>query len=171
MAMNQKQRDYFVDRVKSLTKDKINALKALHAGTIQEIASEKYDEFLTTLGLEEEMKTLKLAETMYDNQVAKIEGILDGLSDIHPGGSNNFYTRRSDAHQGYDKYLQECCREVAKKDFYNTNAGEELKSLEETQREAVDTIMMDGSKVSDLTLKLQGILGKNGIQLLVEGAQ
>ena len=40
MAMNQKQRDHFVDRVKSLTKDKINAIRALHAGQIQKIADE-----------------------------------------------------------------------------------------------------------------------------------
>jgi len=47
----------------------------------------------------------------------------------------------------------------------------ELKALEETQQQAIDTIMMDGSKVADLTLKLNGILGKSGMQLLVEGVQ
>ena len=61
MAMNQKQRDYFVDRVKSLTEDKINALKAMHAAEIQNISDAKYIEFISALGLEEDMNRLEHA--------------------------------------------------------------------------------------------------------------
>ena len=172
MAMNQKQRDHFVDRVKDLTRDKINALKAMHAGQIQSIADEKYDDFVLALGLQEDMDQLEKAETIWDEECLRIQGILNGLTDIHPSGKDRVYTHRSDAHQLYKEYLNECCRAVAEKEFYNTEAGQELKGLEETQRKAVDTIMMDGSKVADLTLKLNGILGNSGLQLLVgEGVQ
>ena len=117
------------------------------------------------------MDQLKTAEMVWDEQTTKIQGIIDGLSDIHPGGKERIYVNRSNAHNNFQKYLNECCRAVAEKEFYNTEAGQELKNLEETQQHAVDTIMMDGSKVADLTLKLNGILGKSGMQLLVEGVQ
>ena len=42
MAMNQTQRDYFVDRVKEKCKDRISSIRALHATSIQNIADEKY---------------------------------------------------------------------------------------------------------------------------------
>ena len=171
MAMNQKQRDHFIDRVREKCSGKISALKALHAGQIQAVADEKYHDFVTSLGLQEDMNQLQTAETILDEQCLKIQSILDGLSDIHPGGKERIYISRSDAHKSFKKYLNECCRSVAEKEFYNTEAGQELKNLEETQQHAVDTIMMDGSKVADLTLKLNGILGKSGMQLLVEGVQ
>ena len=169
MAMNQKQRDHFIDRVREKCSGKISALKALHAGQIQAVADEKYHDFVSSLGLQEDMNQLQTAETIWDEQCIKIQGILDGLSEIHPGGKERIYISRSDAHKSFKQYLNECCRAVAEKDFYNTEAGQELKELEETQRQAVDTIMMDGSKVADLTLKLNGILGNSGLQLLVEG--
>ena len=171
MAMNQKQRDHFIDRVKEKCSGKISALKALHAGQIQKVADEKYLDFISSLGLKEDMNQLKTAEMVWDEQTTKIQGIIDGLSDIHPGGRERIYVNRSNAHNNFQKYLNECCRAVAEKEFYNTEAGQELKDLEETQQHAIDTIMMDGSKVQDLTLKLNGILGKNGMQLLAEGVQ
>ena len=171
MAMNQKQRDHFIDRVREKCSNKISALKALHAGQIQTVADEKYNDFVSSLGLQEDMDQLKTAEVIWDEQCIKIQGIIDGLSDIHPTGKERIYTSRSDAHRSYNKYLKECCRAVAEKEFYNTEAGQELKALEDTQTHAIDTIMMDGSKVQDLTLKLNGILGKSGMQLLVEGVQ
>ena len=171
MAMNQKQRDHFIDRVKEKCSGKISALKALHAGQIQTVADEKYQDFVSSLGLQEDMDQLKTAERIWDEQTTKIQGIIDGLSDIHPTGKERIYVSRSDSHRYFQKYLNECCRAVAEKEFYNTEAGEELKALEDTQTHAIDTIMMDGSKVQDLTLKLNGILGKSGMQLLVEGVQ
>ena len=171
MAMNQKQRDHFIDRVREKCSGKISALKALHAGQIQTVADEKYQDFVSSLGLQEDMDQLKTAERIWDEQTTKIQGIIDGLSDIHPTGKERIYVSRSDSHRNFQKYLNECCRAVAEKEFYNTEAGEELKALEDTQTHAIDTIMMDGSKVQDLTLKLNGILGKSGMQLLVEGVQ
>ena len=171
MAMNQKQRDHFIDRIKDKCNDKISALKAMHAGQIQRIADEKYNDFVIALEIDEDMNQLKTAEGIWDEQCIRIQGILDGLGDIHPAGKEKIYTHRSNAHKSFKQYLQDCCRAVAEKEFYNTEAGEELKALEDTQTHAIDTIMMDGSKVQDLTLKLNGILGKSGMQLLVEGVQ
>ena len=171
MAMNQKQRDHFIDRVREKCSGKISALKALHAGQIQAVADEKYHDFVSSLGLQEDMNQLQTAETIWDEQCIKIQGILDGLSDLHPEGREHIYVHRSNSYRDFKKYIQECCRAVAEKEFYNTEAGQELKALEDTQTHAIDTIMMDGSKVADLTLKLNGILGKSGMQLLVEGVQ
>ena len=174
MAMNQKQRDHFVDRVKSLTRDKINAIRAMHAGQIQEIASKNYEEFVRVLGLEEDMNALKTAYQVTMETAPRVQGQLEGLSNLLPVTGNGYshnspslYWTKSDAHSTFEEYLRACCKATAEKEFYNTEAGQELKALEETQQQAIDTIMMDGSKVQDLTLKLNGILGKSDLQLTI----
>ena len=172
MAMNQKQRDHFIDRVKEKCSGKISQLKALHAAQIQATSEMKYHEFVSALDLHEDMEALNTAETIWKQEVDKIRGTLAGLKDIHPDGKETFYLSCSDAYSTFKKYLSECCRATAEREFYNTEAGQELKALEETQRHAIDTIMMDGSKVQDLTLKLNGILGKSNLQLTIgEGVQ
>ena len=168
MAMNQKQRDHFVDRVKSLTRDKINSIRALHAGQIQEIASKNYEDFVRVLGLEDDMNALKTAYQVTMETAPRVKGQLEGLSNILPQHSNpSLYWSKGDAHSTFEEYLRACCKATAEKEFYNTEAGQELKALEETQQQAIDTIMMDGSKVQDLTLKLNGILGKSDLQLTI----
>ena len=74
MAMNQKQRDHFIDRVREKCSGKISALKALHAGQIQAVADEKYQDFVSSLGLQEDMDQLKTAERIWDEQTTKIQG-------------------------------------------------------------------------------------------------
>ena len=92
----------------------------------------------------------------------------NGYSHSNP----SLYWTKSNAHSTFEEYLRACCKATAEKEFYNTEAGQELKALEETQQQAIDTIMMDGSKVQDLTLKLNGILGKSDLQLTIgEGVQ
>ena len=168
MAMNQKQRDHFVDRVKSLTSDKINALKALHAGTIQQISDDKYDEFVRALGLDEDMHALKTAFDVTNEVSPRLRGKLEGMVDLLPKGSHHpLYWSSSDAHKHFHSFISAICKATAEKEFNNTEAGAELRVLEETQQQAVDTIMMDGSKVQDLTLKLNGILGKSNLQLTI----
>ena len=173
MAMNQKQRDHFVDRVKSLTRDKINSIRALHAGQIQEIASKNYEDFVRVLGLEDDMHALKTANDIIMNTAPRVKGQLEGLSNLLPESNKynhsnpSLYWQKGDAHTTFESYLRACCKATAEKEFYNTEAGQELKALEETQQQAIDTIMMDGSKVQDLTLKLNGILGKSDLQLTI----
>ena len=178
MAMNQKQRDHFVDRVKSLTRDKINSIRALHAGQIQEIASKNYEDFVRVLGLEDDMHALKTAYQVTMETAPRVKGQLEGLSNLLPEvngythSNPSLYWSKGDAHSTFEEYLRACCKATAEKEFYNTEAGQELKALEETQQQAIDTIMMDGSKVQDLTLKLNGILGKSDLQLTIgEGVQ
>ena len=76
MGMNQKQRDYFVDRVTSLTEDKISTLRALHAAEIQQIAEEKYNEFVSAIGLAEDMDAIKRAEDTLRDIGPKVKAIL-----------------------------------------------------------------------------------------------
>ena len=175
VMMNQKQRDHFVDRVKSLTKDKINAIRALHAGQIQKIADEKYEEFVNAVGLKEDMHALKTAYDVTMETAPRVRGLLEGLSNLLPESTYSnpsLYWQTGNAHETFENYLRVCCKATAEKEFYNTEAGQELKALEETQQQAIDTIMMDGSKVQDLTLKLNGILGKSDLQLTIgEGVQ
>tara|TARA_Y100000593_G_C4307396_1_gene336443 strand:+ start:2086 stop:2616 length:531 start_codon:yes stop_codon:yes gene_type:complete len=171
MAMNQTQRDHFCNRVREKCDTKINNIRAQYSAEIQSIADSKYHEFVSALGLEEDMHALKTAQQIQTETGNKVKGILDGLVDIHPtGGKGSYggslYASKSDMYEVYSKYLKDCCRATAEKEFLNSDAGQELKSLEETKTRAIDTIMMDGSKVEELTLKLDTILGKNGLQLL-----
>ena len=168
MGMNQKQRDHFVDRVKSLTRDKISALKALNAGTIQQISDDKYDEFVKALGLDEDMHALKTANDITHETAPRLRSKLEGMTDLLPdGGHYPLYWSQCNAHENFYSFISAICKATAEKEFYNTEAGQELKALEETQQQAIDTIMMDGSKVQDLTLKLNGILGKSDLQLTI----
>jgi len=178
MAMNQKQRDHFIDRVNDKCGSKIAEIKALNATVIQNISDAKYDEFIEVLGLKEDMQILQEAEQVQEEIGVKIKGTLQGLEDLHPNYKKNeynddnyFYASSSTYYHCYSKFLKACCKATAEKEFYLTDAGKELKALEDTRQQAVDTIMMDGSNCQDLTQKLNGILGVSGLQLLANGSQ
>lgn len=173
MAMNQKQRDYFIDRVKELTKSHINQLKAKYASEIQTLADEKYKEFLEGVGVYSDMDSLKTAESVQSSIHERMFGVVEGMKEVYSSAMTdypNYYTS-CNYYDRYNTYFKACCRAIAKEEFAKTEGGQELESLENTQREAIDTIMMDGSKVSELTMKLNKILGNSGIELLSGGAK
>ena len=171
MAMNQKQRDYFVDRVKELTKSHINQLKAKHATKIQALADEKYKEFLAGIEVSDDMTSLKAAENVQNSIHDRMLGVVEGIAEGYPEatGDRPLYYNKCNYYERYNTYFRSCCRAIAKEEFSKTKPGKELSKLENTRRDAIDTIMMDGSKVSDLTLKLNKILGDSGIALLTGG--
>ena len=78
----------------------------------------------------------------------------------------NGYYSDCNYYQKHDEYLRSCCRVIAKDEFYKTEAGQELKSLERTQDSAIDTVMLDGCNSVELTAKLNDILGNSGLALL-----
>ena len=172
--MNQKQRDYFVERVESLCKDRINTLKATSATEIQRIANEKYNEFVCELNLDNEMGKIKAAEDVLANLVPQVKSILNSIKDLrttksnHPYSDNGVgYYQSSNAYSTFTEYLMDCCESVSKKEFYKTDAGKEIKALEDYKSKAIDTIMMDGSKVTELTVKLNNILSNCNLQLSI----
>ena len=168
MALNQKQRDYFIDRVNRLTDQKLAEKKARHASEIQKIADEKYREFLESLGIEDDMDNLNQVEKDWKVLKLKLEGVMEALNDVNPPDlkfNNNFYSNK-DVHSTFKNHLTRTCRHIAKNEFYKTEAGRDIKVMEDTKTRAIDTIMMDGSKAQDLSLKLNGILAECGIQLL-----
>ena len=173
--MNQKQRDYFVNRVTALTSDKIKSLKAMHAGNIQKISDDKYNDFVEALGLSDQLNHIKTAQDVLEETSRKVLSILKGVSELLPEYDNSYdkpslyMGARTDVYAIFENYLRACCKEQATKEFYKTQEGAEIDNLERSQREAIDTIMMDGCKVDDLTLKLNSILENTGVQLLKEG--
>ena len=164
--MNQKQRDYFVDRIKTLTKTRINQIKATHAVEIQDLANQKYEEFLDGIGVLEDMTALKTAESIEKEVHQRMLGVTEGLKDLYPDADSTGYYSGSDYYEKHDRFLRSCCRVIAKDEFYKTEAGKELKELERTQENAIDTVMLDGCKVEELTAKLNDILSNSGLALL-----
>ena len=173
MAMNQKQRDYFINRVKDLTKSHINQLKAKYASEIQALADEKYKEFLEGIEVSDDMLSLKAAENVQNSVHERMQGIVEGISEGYPDARPDrpLYYNTCNYYERYNTYFRSCCRAIAKEEFSKTKPGKELSKLENTQREAIDTIMMDGSKISELTMKLNKILSNSGIELLSGGAK
>ena len=164
--MNQKQRDYFVDRIKTLTKTRINQIKATHAAEIQALADQKYKEFLDGIGVLEDMEALKTAQDIQQEVNQRMIGVVQGLRELYPDAESHAYYNECNYYEKHNAFLMSCCRVIAKDEFYKTKAGQELKELEKTQDTAIDTVMLDGCKVQELTAKLNNILGNSGLKLI-----
>ena len=164
--MNQKQRDYFVDRIKTLTKTRINQIRATHASEIQDLADQKYNEFLDGIGVLEDMEALKTAQSIQREANERMTGVVEGLKELYPDARSDGYYSECTYYDKHNSFLRSCCRVIAKDEFYKTEAGQELKELEKTQETAIDTVMLDGCKVQELTAKLNDILGNSGLKLI-----
>ena len=164
--MNQKQRDYFVDRIKNLTKTRINQIKATHATEIQALADQKYNEFLEGIGVLEDMEALKTAHSIQREVNERMIGVTQGLKELYPDADSHGYYSECNYYEKHNSFLRSCCIVIAKDEFYKTEAGKELKELEKTQETAIDTVMLDGCKVQELTVKLNDILGNSGLKLI-----
>ena len=145
--MNQKQRDYFVDRIKDLTKTRIK-------------------EFLDGIGVLEDMEALKTAHNIQQEVNQRMIGVVQGLRELYPDAESHAYYNECNYYEKHNAFLMSCCRVIAKDEFYKTEAGKELKELEKTQDTAIDTVMLDGCKVQELTAKLNDILGNSGLKLI-----
>lgn len=167
-AMNQKQRDYYVDRIKGLCKNRINQIKAVHASEIQDLADKKYEEFLDGIGVSADMNALKASCELQEELNDRMKGVVQGLKELYDTNDRDTYSYYSECnyYKKHEEFLRSCCRVIAQDEFYKTDAGVELKSLERTQDSAIDTVMLDGCNSVELTAKLNDILGNSGLALL-----
>ena len=168
-TMNQKQRDYYVERIKGLCRNRINQIRAIHASEIQDMADKKYEEFLEGIGVSADMKILSETIATQEDINSRMRGVVQGLKEIYKdldsSDSYSYYTE-CNYYEKHTKFLKACCRSIAQEEFYKTEAGQELKSLERTQDSAIDTVMLDGCNSVELTAKLNDILGTSGLALL-----
>jgi|10_taG_2_1085330.scaffolds.fasta_scaffold12142_10 hypothetical protein len=170
--MNQSQRDYWCTRIKEVTSHEITKRKALYASQIEEIADSKFNEFLESLNIKADLDALRANEQTWRGLKGKLLGMCDNLKETHPDSKSiNYYGSDPSVSKKVEEYLKECCRYIAKDEFYKTEAGREIKSLENTQNQAIDTVMLDGCKVDELQDKLNTLLSNAGIGLLTVGVQ
>ena len=155
-----------VERIKKLTQSRINQIKATHATEIQKIADKEYESFLEVVGVKDDMKSLKSAHFVSEGIQERMIGVIAGLIDLHPDAQSHAYYQECNYYNKHTEFFKSCCREIAKDEFYNTEAGKELKELQKTQDNAIDTVMLDGCKIEELTVKLNNILGNSGLALL-----
>ena len=164
--MNQKQREYFIDRVKELTKARINEIKSIHALEIQKLSNASHDAFLEKLGLKELMSELEDITRRQDQIFNEINGTVDRLKKVYPDIEYRGYTSECNYHYRFNKFFKAICDETATNEFYKTKNGKELAELESVRQEAIDTIMLDGSKADSLKERLNSLLGGSGLSLL-----
>ena len=170
--MNQSQREYWCVRIREITGHEITKRKALYACQIEEIADSKFNEFLVSLNIKVDLDALKTLEQTWRGLKGKLLGMCNNLKETHPNNSSiNYFGSDPNVSKKVEEYLKECCRHIAKDEFYKTEAGREIKSLEDTQNQAIDTVMLDGCKVDELQDKLNVLLGNVGIGLLTVGVQ
>ena len=169
--MNQKQRDYFVDKIKKITDESINAHRAKYASTISKMANDKYQEFLKELDIKDDMEAMRQAEEVLEMTHVKLEAVEETLQDLEEKKNRNPYGYRGrpnkpDYVEYYTKAFQKYCTKVAEKHFYKTPEGIELATLEKVREDAIDLVMLDGCKVEELSGKLNGILSKGNMKLI-----
>lgn len=167
-AMNQKQRDYYVERIKGLCKNRINQIKAIHASEIQDLADKRYEEFLDGIGVSADMHALKASIDLQEELNDRMKGVVKGLQELYDPKERDNYSYYSECnyYKKHNEFFRSCCRTIAQEEFYKTVAGKELKTLERTQDSAIDTVMLDGCNSVELTAKLNNILGNSGLTLL-----
>ena len=113
------------------------------------------------------MKILKTTIETQEEIHERMTGVVQGLKDLYKDIEyDSYYYTQCNYVERYTKFLKACCRSIAQEEFYKTEAGQELKSLERTQDSAIDTVMLDGCNSVELTAKLNDILGTSGLALL-----
>ena len=113
-AMNQKQRDYYVERIKGLCKNRINQIKAVHASEIQDLADKKYEEFLEGIGVSADMKILKTTIETQEEIHERMTGVVQGLKDLYKDIEyDSYYYTQCNYVERYTKFLKACCRSIA----------------------------------------------------------
>lgn len=169
--MNQTQRDFFITDVKKKTQNRIDVIRAKNASVIQDMANDKYDEFLTEMGISEDLETLVQAEKALELVDQKLKGVKSVLETQESNNDSyrhdsNYKNTAPNWYRYYDNYFRIYCNTIAEKAFYETKAGEELALIEKTRDNAIRMIMMDGSNTDQLEDKLNEVLNPCGISLL-----
>ena len=166
-AINQTQRNYFIDDTKSKFNKIISRIKAKNASKIADLAMQKYDEFLDSMNIREDLDTLKMAEDTLKLADDKLTGVKNSL-DIED--KNNFsHSYKNSAPKWFEHhnvYFKEYCRQQAEIAFYETEAGVELAKIEKARDTAIRTIMLHGANVDKLQESLNNLLKPCGLELL-----
>ena len=165
-TINQTQRNYFIDDIKSKFNKAIGRIKAKIASKVADLAISKYNEFLDDMNIREDLDALKMAEDalrLADDKLTGVKNALQLESDINTHAYKNNSPKW---HHYHNSYFKEYCRQHAEVAFYETKSCEELAIIEQAKDQAIRTIMLHGANVDQLQENLTKLLSTCGITLL-----
>jgi hypothetical protein len=138
--LTEKQRQYFIDRVRDETNIAIQALELKYASTIQKTASKNFNKFLKDLNCDKLFKVVSDGEKKLKENKRQLANIIKGH---RTRAENDHYDSRVDdwsPTRDFEKALRNMASKMAENLFESTPGGAKIKRLKNIQRAAIDHI-------------------------------
>ena len=138
--LTEKQRQYFIDRVKDETNTAIHTLELKYASTIQNTASKNFNKFLKDLNCDKLFKAVTDGEKKLNESKRQLAHII--TSHRTKSENNNYEIRINDwsNSRDFEVALRNMASNVAQELFESTSGGAKIKKLKDVQRAAIDHI-------------------------------
>ena len=138
--LTEKQRQYFIDRVKDETNLAISTLELKYASTIQKTASKNFNKFLKDLNCEKLFKAVVDGEKKLTENRRQLTNIINSnrtrVENDHYDSRVNDWSTATE----FERALRGMASNVAEELFESTPGGAKIKRLKDVQRSAIDHI-------------------------------
>ena len=162
-------REYWCSKLRKKFSDKRHAIESVHMVEINKTSEQNFPKFLKLLGLEKDMKELKLAENDYNSFFSSIDKKLNDKRTKYAEKTRSLskkikewkenrqwdysgsYPEYSDALEKgthnildqFTEYLETKCKEETKKAFYKSKKGKEIEDINAMEEKAEDLLHSD----------------------------
>ena len=138
--LTEKQRQYFIDRVRDETNIAINTLELKYASTIQKTASKNFNKFLKDLNCEKLFKAVKDGEKKLQENRRQLANIINSNRTAKENSSYDSKVGDWSSVRDFESALRNMASKVATQLFESTPGGAKIKRLKDVQRAAIDHI-------------------------------
>ena len=163
------QRKYFVNRVTGKMNNVISSLKQQNAAEVTKIAQDKFDDYLKSVNVLEDLETLEQLEDAKDKVAERLEATATQIQNVlveagHIGQYDTITFWKSDKAENFRTHFQKFCNITCSKES-KSGIAKEISALESKRDEAVD-FLYGLSNENELTHGVAKILNGTGVKLI-----
>jgi hypothetical protein len=167
--ITESQRKYFVSRVSSKMNDVIASLKQQNASAVTKMAQEKFDDYLKSVNVLEDLETLEQLEAAKDKVADRLEATAMQIQEVlveagHIGQYDKITFWKSDKAESFRTHFQKFCNITCSKES-KSGIAKDIAELESKRDEAVD-FLYGLSNENELTHGVAEILKGTGVKLI-----
>ena len=163
------QRKYFVSRVTGKMNNVIANLKQQNAAEVTKIAQDKFDDYLKSVNVLEDLETLEELEDAKDKVSDRLEATATQIQEVlveagHIDRFDKITFWRSDKAENFRNNFQKFCNITCTKES-KSGIAKEISALESKRDEAID-FLYGLSNENELTHGVTEILKGTGVKLI-----
>lgn len=138
--LTEKQRQYFIDRVRDETNIAINTLELKYASTIQKTASKNFNKFLKDLNCDKLFKAIVDGEKKLNEDRRQLTNIIRSNRSVSDNNNYEISVNDWSPAKDFENALRNMSSKIATQLFESTPGGAKIKRLKDVQRAAIDHI-------------------------------